>query len=113
MNSSPIKTTTRASEPWRTWVRALVLILGVVASAASGYAAAFAVMIVAVLLDAAPLLAGETAPATEPGSHPRRSVGTIVFGLGIWVTVRTVRRHPAPELLPTAGLTALFWTSNV
>jgi energy-converting hydrogenase Eha subunit A len=96
MSSSPTTTTTRAGQPWRTWVRALVLILGVVASAAAGYAAAVAVMIVAVVLDAAPLLAGETTQQQAWVSPAAASAGAIAFGLGIWVSVRIVRRHPSP-----------------
>ncbi len=59
MFSSPVQTTHQVGQPWRTCARALVLTVGVLASAVAGYAAAFAVMIVAVLLDAAPLPAGQ------------------------------------------------------
>jgi hypothetical protein len=79
----------------KTWVRALVLIVGVTASAAAGYAAAFAVMIIAVANDAAPLLAGETTPQQPWVTPTAVGAGLLVFGLGVWRSVRSFRRHAA------------------
>ena len=80
--------------PSRPWVRALVLIAGVAGSAVIGYVTAVVVMIIAVLLDAAPLLAGETT-TQQPWVTPTAvGAGLIVFGLGVWLSVRMVRRRP-------------------
>ncbi|NYG57117.1 H+/Cl- antiporter ClcA [Nocardioides daedukensis] len=85
--------TNRAEAPRPTWIRALILIIGVVVSAAIGYATALAVAIFAVLVGAAPLLAGESTPQQPWVTPVAVCAGLLVFGLGVWLTVRAFRRR--------------------
>ncbi len=78
-----------------TWVRTLGLIVGMAASAGVGYVTAVGVMIIAVLAEAAPLLAGETTPQQPWVTPTAVGAGLLVFGLGVWLSVRMFRRRPA------------------
>jgi len=95
MGISPRSTINGAGRSWPTRVRALVLIVGVAVSAAVGYATAVAVMILAVLVEAAPLLAGDSTPQQPWVTPVAVGAGMIALGFGIWLSVRTVRRHSA------------------
>jgi sterol desaturase/sphingolipid hydroxylase (fatty acid hydroxylase superfamily) len=94
MGISLSNTTSGAGRSWPTWVRALVLIVGVAVSAAVGYLTAVAVWILAVALGAAPLLAGGSTPQQPWVTPVAVGAGMIVFGLGVWFSARTVHRHP-------------------
>lgn len=88
-------TTHGAPSPWPKPIRALVLLVGVALSAVGGYVMALAVVILAVAVDAAPLLAGDSTPQ-QPWVTPVAVVaGMIVFGFGVVLSARTVRRHPS------------------
>lgn len=83
---------------WPLWARGSWLVLGAALSVVVGYLAALMVIVTAVLLDAAPLgLAGEQQVAEPWVSPTAATVAVAVFGLGLWRTVRTVRRHSARE----------------
>jgi hypothetical protein len=92
MSISPSNPARPARSPWPVWARALVLIVGAALSAAAGYVAAVGVMIVAVLLGAAPLLAGESTPQQPWVTPVAVGAGLIGLGLGLWLTVRAFRR---------------------
>lgn len=85
-------TTSGARRSWPTWVRALVLIVGVAVSAAVGYLTAVAVIILAIELGAAPFL--EDTPQQPWVTPVAVGAGMIVFGLGVSFSARTVRWHP-------------------
>lgn len=72
-----------------------MLVVGVAASAAVGYVVAVAVMIVAILIDAAPLLAGQSTPQQPWVTPVAVGAGAIVFGLGVWLSVKTCWRRSA------------------
>lgn len=93
MGISLSNTTSGAGRSWPTWVRALVLIVGVAVSAAVGYLTTVAVILLAVDLGAAPLL-DESTPQQPWVTPVSVGAGMIMFGLGVWFSARTVRRHP-------------------
>lgn len=82
-----------AGNPWPTWVRCLVLAAGLAASVAAGYLAALASTLAAVMLDAAPLLAGSSTPQQPWVTPVAVGAGLVVFGIGVWLSVRAFRRH--------------------
>jgi hypothetical protein len=97
MRISPSTTTSGAGRSWPSWVCALVLIVGLALSAVVGYLTAVAVMILAVVLDAAPLLAGDSTPQQPWVTPVAVAAGTVVLGLGVWLTARTFRRARSPQ----------------
>lgn len=75
------------------WTRRALLLLGCVLSAVAGYATAQLVYVVAVVVDAAPLLAGDSTPE-QPWVAPAAVVlGVVVLVLGLRWTVRSSRRR--------------------
>ncbi|MEJ7833933.1 MAG: hypothetical protein WKF79_13520 [Nocardioides sp.] len=96
MSTSPTAvqvTSERARSPWPTWVRWLVLVLGLGASAVAGYLSMVASMIVAVMVGAAPLLAGDSTPE-QPWVTPVAVGAALVgFGLPARLAIRIFLRH--------------------
>lgn len=78
-----------------TSARALLLVVGVAASGVAGYVAAVAVMVLAVILGAAPLGIGDSAPQQPWVTPATVGAGVIVFGLGVRFCVVKFRRRPA------------------
>ncbi len=84
----------------------MVLAVGLAASAAAGYLAALAATLVAIVLGAAPLgLAGESTPRQPWVTPVVVGAGLLVFGLGVWLSVRAFRLHrkqndPGSDVLP-------------
>jgi len=84
----------RASTPWPTWVRWLVLSAGLAASAAGGYLTALVVTFAAIVAGAAPLgLVGETTPQQPWVTPVAVGAGLVVLGLGAHRSVAMFRRH--------------------
>ena len=86
----------RAGNPWPTWVRWLVLAVGLTASAAVGYVTALAVTITAVIFHAAPLLVGDSTQQQPWVTPVAVGAGLFVFGLGVRLSVAVFRRRRKP-----------------
>ncbi len=78
---------------WPTWVRYLVLAVGLAASAAAGYLTALVSTLAAVIVGAAPLLAGDSTPQQPWVTPVAVGAGLVVFALGVRRSVRAFRRH--------------------
>ncbi|WP_110241122.1 hypothetical protein [Nocardioides gilvus] len=89
-----LNSSTEGASSQPTWARALLLVVGVAVSAAAGYVAAMAVMVLAVILGAAPLGIGDSATQQPWVTPVAVGTGLVVFGLGLRFCVLKVRRRP-------------------
>lgn len=89
-----LRNSTSAAGSSPTWVRALALLVGVVVSAVVGYATGLVVVIIAIIVDAAPLLAGQSTPQQPWVTPVAVGAGVIVFGFGVRFCIRKIRQRP-------------------